>query len=30
MRKLAMEESIALKQVADKILSVASILGDGF
>ena len=30
MRKLAMEESITIKQVADKILSVASILGEGF
>jgi response regulator NasT len=30
MRKLAMEESITIKQVADKILSVASLLGDDF
>ena len=30
MRKLAMQESITIKQVADKILSVASLLGDGF
>lgn len=30
MRKLAMEESITIKQVADKILSVASLLGDNF
>ncbi len=30
MRKLAMQESITIKQVADKILSVASILGDNF
>lgn len=30
MRKLAMTESITIKQVADKILSVASLLGDSF
>ena len=30
MRKLAMQESITIKQVADKILSVASLLGEGF
>lgn len=30
MRKLAMQESITIKQVADKILSVASLLGDSF
>lgn len=30
MRKLAMQESITIKQVADKILSVASLLGDNF
>jgi len=30
MRKLAMTESITIKDVADKILSVASILGDNF
>lgn len=30
MRKLAMHESITIKQVAEKILSVASLLGDGF
>jgi len=30
MRKLAMQESITIKEVADKILSVASILGDKF
>lgn len=30
MRKLAMQESITIKQVAEKILSVASILGDNF
>ena len=30
MRKLAMKESITIKQVADKILSVASLLGDNF
>ena len=30
MRNLAMQESITLKQVADKILSVASMLGDDF
>ena len=29
-RKLAMQESITIKQVADKILSVASLLGDNF
>ena len=30
MRELAMQESITIKQVADKILSVASLLGDKF
>jgi len=30
MRQLAMQESITIKQVADKILSVASLLGDKF
>jgi len=30
MRKLAMQESITIRQVADKILSVASILGNDF
>ena len=30
MRQLAMQESITIKQVADKILSVASLLGDNF
>jgi len=30
MRKLAMQESITIKQVADKILTVASLLGDNF
>lgn len=30
MRKLAMAESITIKQVADRILSVASLLGDDF
>lgn len=30
MRKLAMQESITIKQVAEKVLSVASILGDNF
>ena len=30
MRELAMKESITIKQVADKILSVASLLGDDF
>jgi len=30
MRKLAMQESTTIKQVADKILSVASLLGDNF
>ena len=30
MRKLAMQESITLKQVADKVLSVASLLGESF
>jgi len=30
MRKLAMQESITIKQVAEKILSVASLLGDNF
>ena len=30
MRKLAMQESITIKQVADKVLSVASLLGEDF
>jgi len=30
MRQLAMQESITIKQVADKVLSVASLLGDKF
>lgn len=30
MRQLAMQESITIKQVADKVLSVASLLGDNF
>jgi len=30
MRQLAMQESITIKQVAEKILSVASLLGDNF
>ena len=30
MRKLAMQESITIKQVADKVLSVASLLGESF
>ena len=30
MRKLAMQESITIKQVAEKILSVASLLGEAF
>lgn len=30
MRQLAMQESITIKQVADKVLSVANLLGDDF